>query len=245
MMCGSHGQGEERLGKGMISGHAYSLIGAFELETDDGPLRLLKLRNPWGQGEWTGDWSDKSNKWTDELKEAVCYTDRNDGIFHMTFDDYVSNYLTTSICVSVSPDEYTHSRCLFDFGAANVQKKNFKFTLSEEVPTEDVFTIAVAQQGQRLRYERSKTNKFTPSAIKLKLYHEGETRYIEGAYQRAFNNWMEVDKENLSPGSYHIEVSIPQWNACAQQNPDYKKICIDILCKQQLSLEVVDNDDTE
>jgi calpain-15 len=30
----------------------------------------MKLRNPWGnKGEWNGDWSDKSDKWTPELKK--------------------------------------------------------------------------------------------------------------------------------------------------------------------------------
>lgn len=41
MMCGTKGQGEEKMGKGMISGHAYSLIAAKEVETDDGAVRLL------------------------------------------------------------------------------------------------------------------------------------------------------------------------------------------------------------
>jgi calpain-15 len=36
---------------------------------DDQDVRLMKLRNPWGnKGEWNGDWSDKSEKWTPELK---------------------------------------------------------------------------------------------------------------------------------------------------------------------------------
>lgn len=26
-------------------------------------VNLCQLRNPWGHGEWTGDWSDKSDKW--------------------------------------------------------------------------------------------------------------------------------------------------------------------------------------
>jgi len=111
------------------------------------------------------------------------------------------------------------------------------------VPTEDTFTISVAQQGQRLRYERAKVNKFAPSAIKIKLFHQNESKYIEGSYMRAFNNWMEVDKEVLTAGSYEIEVTIPQWNACAEQNADYKRICVDILSKQSFDLKAADDDD--
>jgi len=29
--------------------------------------KLVKLRNPWGGGEWKGDWSDESYLWTKEL----------------------------------------------------------------------------------------------------------------------------------------------------------------------------------
>jgi len=34
-------------------------------EIDDN--RLIKMRNPWGKGEWTGHWSDKCEKWTEEM----------------------------------------------------------------------------------------------------------------------------------------------------------------------------------
>ena len=30
--------------------------------------KLIKMRNPWGYGEWKGDWSDDSSKWTSALK---------------------------------------------------------------------------------------------------------------------------------------------------------------------------------
>jgi len=122
-MCGTMGQGEKRLGHGMISGHAYSLIGAY-LEESSG-LRLLKLRNPWGTGEWTGDWSDDSDKWTAETRKLVDFTEADDGIFHMCFDDYVKNYVTTSICVTVDMDEYHHSLALFDYGRHKVSTKKF------------------------------------------------------------------------------------------------------------------------
>jgi calpain-15 len=54
---------------GLVAGHAYAILRI--RETSCG-TRLLEIRNPWGEGgmEWTGDWSDKSPLWTEELK--VC-----------------------------------------------------------------------------------------------------------------------------------------------------------------------------
>lgn len=57
------------------------------------------MRNPWGSVEWNGDWSDKSKCWTPEAKEALGWTDENDGIFWMSWKD-MKNYCT---CPSVGP----------------------------------------------------------------------------------------------------------------------------------------------
>lgn len=72
---------------GICGSHAYSLIDCFQLEKlGGGNYRLLtksegkegmdmeklvKLRNPWGRGEWNGDWSDSSYKWTDNVKKML------------------------------------------------------------------------------------------------------------------------------------------------------------------------------
>ena len=64
MMASSHGQGENRNDEGVITGHAYSLISIHEFQHKGREVKLLKLRNPWGHGEWQGDWSDNSPLWT-------------------------------------------------------------------------------------------------------------------------------------------------------------------------------------
>ena len=49
---------------GLCPGHAYSLLDIYELETNQGLVKLIKLRNPWGNREWQGDWSYNSSLWT-------------------------------------------------------------------------------------------------------------------------------------------------------------------------------------
>ena len=50
--------------KNLVGGHLYSLVKLALVETSDGGrVRLLQLRNPWGNKEFNGDWSDRSAKW--------------------------------------------------------------------------------------------------------------------------------------------------------------------------------------
>ena len=94
---------------GIISGHAYSLIDLYELEYKGKPLKLCKLRNPWGHKEWQGDWSDESDLWTDELKKMLDVSVADDGIFYMSWEDYISNYKRTSVCINHDLINYKHS----------------------------------------------------------------------------------------------------------------------------------------
>ena len=55
---------------GIIGGHAYGLMDAFEIADEHatnarGNHRLMRVRNPWGQKEWNGKWSDRSQELED------------------------------------------------------------------------------------------------------------------------------------------------------------------------------------
>ena len=62
---GDGGAGGEVLqDNGLYAGHEYSLLKLEMVKTNDGRMvQLLNIRNPWGQGEFNGDWSDNSDKW--------------------------------------------------------------------------------------------------------------------------------------------------------------------------------------
>ncbi|KAE9140769.1 hypothetical protein PF007_g531 [Phytophthora fragariae] len=54
---------ESSAGNGLYFKHAYALVDVAEIKTAKGEsVRLVKLRNPWGMGEWTGPWSDSSEE---------------------------------------------------------------------------------------------------------------------------------------------------------------------------------------
>jgi len=48
--------------------HSYSILDVNEGEISPGVKeRLIKMRNPWGNLEWKGDWGDKDLRWNDDL----------------------------------------------------------------------------------------------------------------------------------------------------------------------------------
>ena len=51
---------------GLVPGHAYTVIAARQITRGvHTGAQLLKIRNPWGNFEWDGKWSDNSKEMTD------------------------------------------------------------------------------------------------------------------------------------------------------------------------------------
>lgn len=60
----------ERLG--LIGNHSYGVLDVREVKLKGGLTeKLIKIRNPWGDFEWNGDWGDDSELWTPELEREL------------------------------------------------------------------------------------------------------------------------------------------------------------------------------
>ncbi|XP_074025154.1 calpain-9 isoform X2 [Numenius arquata] len=55
----SAAESEAKTRFGLIKGHAYSVTGIEEVSYRGRQVQLIRIRNPWGQVEWNGPWSDK------------------------------------------------------------------------------------------------------------------------------------------------------------------------------------------
>ncbi|KAM5302286.1 calpain-2 catalytic subunit [Glossophaga mutica] len=92
----------------LVKGHAYSVTGAEEVESRGSLQKLIRIRNPWGEVEWTGKWSDNCPNWNTvdpEEKERLTRR-REDGEFWMSFSDFLRHYSRLEIC-NLTPDTLT------------------------------------------------------------------------------------------------------------------------------------------
>jgi calpain-5 len=104
---------------GLLARHAYAIIDVIQIEDSTarkGRHRLVRLRNPWGQREWNGKWSDNSEevnrnleKLQTELKklgsdEDYNPHDGNDGTFLMCFRDWRTLFHNLYSCLDFSDE---------------------------------------------------------------------------------------------------------------------------------------------
>uniref|UniRef100_A0A8C5BXL1 Calpain 2, (m/II) large subunit b n=1 Tax=Gadus morhua TaxID=8049 RepID=A0A8C5BXL1_GADMO len=86
----------------LVKGHAYSLTGAVEVGYRGRQEKLIRVRNPWGQVEWTGAWSDGSSEWNSVEGECP-NANAEDGEFWMSFTEFMRHYSRIEIC-TLTPD---------------------------------------------------------------------------------------------------------------------------------------------
>jgi len=88
--------------RGLHTGHAYTLLKAIELNTkNSGLAKLVQIRNPWGEYEWTGDWSDNCGNWTNDLRVQAGHVKKDDGTFFMHINDFYNLYSYIFVCQCV------------------------------------------------------------------------------------------------------------------------------------------------
>uniref|UniRef100_A0A672MEQ6 Calpain-1 catalytic subunit-like n=1 Tax=Sinocyclocheilus grahami TaxID=75366 RepID=A0A672MEQ6_SINGR len=91
--------------KKLVKGHAYSVTGLREVNFRGSREKLIRIRNPWGQVEWTGAWSDNSSEWNgiDPAEREEMNNHMEDGEFWMSFQEFKRQFSRLEIC-NLTPD---------------------------------------------------------------------------------------------------------------------------------------------
>jgi hypothetical protein len=100
-------------------------------EREESILRLLRIRNPWGKREFTGDWSYNSELWTKKLQAQLGKTNKNDGTFWMSWTDFLCRFSIVEVCKAHGGWYSLHHRMKLGpfFSAGSV--KYFELTVIE------------------------------------------------------------------------------------------------------------------
>jgi hypothetical protein len=88
--------------EGIVDGHAYTILECHAFKANDGTdIDLVKMRNPWGRGEYkSGQWIDDGDGWRDypEIREACKPDDEDDGQFWLSKDELFEFFPTIYLC---------------------------------------------------------------------------------------------------------------------------------------------------
>ena len=92
---------------GLIPKHSYYVIDVGKSDDD----LFIKLRNPWGRGEYKGGYCVGSQLWTEKLKHDLNYKDEDDGSFWMNLKNYFYYFKSISYSLPKLPNWKELSVC--------------------------------------------------------------------------------------------------------------------------------------
>lgn len=143
-----------------------------EIKDGQDTVRLIKIRNPWGEQEWKGKWSDGADNWTQETMDQVNFECKDDGVFFIQFEDYLRFFYMTTVCkyveggdLSVCEDEHSKN--------PNARYCLQSFTIPKEIRSPVIITLN--QIHQRFMKQDGKLYEYAPfKFILAKVVEERE-----------------------------------------------------------------------
>ncbi len=195
IICTNTGGNKDFESVGLVCGHAYTVIGVHE--TNDQSLKLVQLRNPWGSFEWKGDFSDKSKTWGNYpgLKEQLV-EDRDDGIFFMTFDDFLKYFPYTFISKYKNGAKYSFQK---------VHQASHNTMCATKINITATTNIAIGlHQRQGRFYSKIQKYKSQMARIIVAKYNPSSQPQYEFIGTDSNNNEKLYVIDTLKPGEYHI-----------------------------------------
>ena len=191
---------------GLITNHAYSVIDTAKL-TDRSTghvVRLLKVRNPWGTNEWLGDWSDGSKKWTSEFKATVGLEAKEDGVFWMSYEDFITFYTSTHICHLHDGYEFITKKFL-------VQSEEPFNVVSVNIPNDANGYFVVNMKNTRVYKNLKGLDEFENPYCCITVFRkDNNNKFTYIGSDSGHQNRLYVECDNMIKGVYYVVVTFPK-----------------------------------
>lgn len=203
------------MSNGLYSGHNYAVVTIREVKDSMGNLnRIVKLRNPYINEKWQGDWSEDSSLWTENLKKVLNYHPEKEG----NYDFWISvrdimGYFEVLNVYKTQPG-YTYNS--IDIKSEN--RRIIRTFVKIVVPETGKYTFSVDQKDLRnwpyrgLRYCQIKLSLGKIEKDNFQLLSHTSSKKLRNTYIRKL----------IEKGEYYllVEKSNTDENiSLAQQNP--------------------------
>lgn len=131
------------LGDGIYSSHSYSILAARSIYDKNGKLtHLIRLRTPWSNERWTGDWgSNKEECWTENLKNTLNFNPEKDGNseFWIPIRDFMHYFDSLTILKAIPGYVYNSVKLKFP------KKRYPRAAVRFHCPAKGKYTISIDQ----------------------------------------------------------------------------------------------------
>ena len=122
---------QRTLPQGLVTGHTYSLTKIHDMKLSRGlfsifnreRMAMIRLRNPWGEIEWKGSWSDGSEEWSkipEAEKNSMGLVFSDDGEFWMDFADFVQFFTSINICEIFNTNIFNFARTWHEYAFSSI-----------------------------------------------------------------------------------------------------------------------------
>ncbi|XP_060688066.1 calpain-5-like [Hemiscyllium ocellatum] len=207
--------------QGLRADHSYSVtkVQKVRLGNTADKLSMIRLRNPWGKGEWLGPWSDNSKEWekiSKKERKRIGTDLKNDGEFWMAFEDWYK-YFTNAIVCRIINTSYLSIRKTWDEvilrgawsrhegpllnragGCTNflhtfLQNPQYVFDITKK---EDEVLISIQQRDKRIHRKEGNGKNLTIGFSIFKVELNREYR-LHSPYQKVTGSTY-IDKRSVS-----------------------------------------------
>jgi hypothetical protein len=204
---------------GLLHTHIYSILDVREFNNGGMPVRLLRLRNPWGHKEFKGDWSNGWPYWPENLKNQVNVNIKNDGCFWISFDDVLKYFYDITISkIRTDWTESRHSSFFYDYSS---QAEVYMITVAQ--PGLSEFEIELFATGRKNQMFDRNADPDIDLCLIICRINDPTAGGVNGLTCVAFEHSVEYYinlSASLTPGTYIVfATSIKGISACLKDLP--------------------------